>query len=62
MGLEYAIRFTWDGFLVDEADVAHFSVNETEEMDAVEIKIRAPFYDDPPPPDGVAGMKVLQGA
>merc|ERR1719438_41356 len=55
LALDYDIRLTWDGQILEEKDVIHFSVNESNKMDAVEINIRAPFYDDPAPPDGVPG-------
>ena len=54
--MEYEIRLTWDGKILNQTDFIQFSVNETAKNDAVEIHIKAPFYDDPPPPNGEKGI------
>ena len=54
-GLDYEIRLTWDGKVLNKTDFIQFSINETAKNDAVEIHIKAPFYDDPPPPNGEKG-------
>ena len=54
-GLDYEIRLTWDGKVLNKTVFIQFSINETAKNDAVEIHIKAPFYDDPPPPNGEKG-------
>ena len=53
--MDYEIRLMWNGEGLEESDVIRFSINENSERDGVEININAPFYDDPPPPNGEPG-------
>ena len=57
--MNYDIRLLWNGQGINESDVIHFSIGETEGMDGVEININAPFYDDPPPPNAQPGKTRL---
>ena len=52
---DYDIKLMWNGEGLEESDVIHFSINETPERDGIQISINAPFYDDPPPPNGEPG-------
>lgn len=48
------IQRLWNGELLESKDFVQLCINQTVDNDAVEIHIRAPFYDDPAP-DGEPG-------
>ena len=43
------IQRLWDGSLLESKDFVQLCINQTVENDAVEIHIKAPFYNDPAP-------------
>ena len=43
------IQRLWDGTLLESKDFVQLCINQTVENDAVEIHIKAPFYNDPAP-------------
>ena len=56
---DYQIRFFWNGLVLNQSDVVNFSINESVEKDGVEINIKAPFYNDAPPPNARPGEVYL---
>lgn len=52
---KYTIRQAWNGELLEEKDYVEFSIGTNADNDGVEIEIKAPFYDDPPPPNATEG-------
>ena len=56
---DYQIRFLWNGLVLNQSDVVNFSINESVEKDGVEINIKAPFYNDAPPPNATPGKDYL---
>ena len=49
LALDFEIQRLWNGDLIEAKDFVQIYINETIENDAVEINIKAPFYDDPAP-------------
>lgn len=56
--MEFTIRTSWDGKPLEEAD--HVTIFIGPQDKGLELRIDAPFYNDPPAPSGPGGQAFPQ--